>query len=247
MSFKSKVLYTLIILGLLNIHLGVGAAPADSGKIVKLLSIGVSELTKKHLVMQIKATGPVQYRNTVLKKIPEENIIIFYVDMPNTHSCIDGGGLVKITPFTQPSNLFVDVPVIKINVSQFRLDPSPISRVVFYLKKPIRPTITAKDNSLSFTFPITSAPERQPESPAEVKQPEAKERPAVITQVKPVFESKVTKLRIISDKQLNFKHVVSGEVPPNAGIEAILELDFVNATSSLRRRFPSSEKALFER
>lgn len=246
MTFKSKVLCTLIILVLLNIHFGVGAAPTDSGRIVKLLSIRVSELTRQHLIMEIKATGPIQYRNTVLKKISEE-MIIFYVDMPNTHSCIDGGGLVKITPFTQPSNLFVDVPVIKINVAQFRLDPSPISRVVFYLKKPIEPTITAKGSSLLFTFPVAPTKERQPESPTEVKQPEAKERPAVITQVKPVFEPRVTKLRIISDKQLNFKHVVSGKKPPNADIEAILELDFVNATSNLPKEIPIQRKSIIRK
>ncbi len=272
MNFKSKVLCTLIILVLLNINFGVDTAPTDSGKIIKLLSMRVSELTEQHLIMEIKATGPVEYRNMVLKKISEE-IIIFYADMHNTHSCIDGGGLVKIIPSIS-SNLSIDVPVIKINISQFRLAPTPISRVVFYLKKPIKPEVTAKGNSLLFTFPIASthseaerqssvSQKPQPESPAEVtpvtpeqkRQPEppsteikqtevkerpteAKEEPAMITQVEPVFEAKVTKLRIISDKQLNFKQVVSEKEPPSADIEAILELDFVNATSNLPREIP---------
>ena len=63
--------------------------------------------------------------------------------------------------------------------------------------------------------------------------PPAEEKPAVITQVKTLFEPKVTKLIIISDKQLNFKQVVSEKKPPSVDVEAVLELDFVNATSNL--------------
>ena len=270
MNFKSKVLCTLIILVFLNINFGVGTAPTDSGRIIKLLSMRVSELTEQDLIMEIKATGPVEYRNMVLKKISEE-IIIFYADMHNTHSCIDGGGLVKIIPSIS-SNLSIDVPVIKINISQFRLAPTPISRVVFYLKEPVKPEVTAKGNSLLFTFPITPTQKRQPEPPAEVTpiapeqkhQPEppsteikqievkerpteVKEKPAMITQVEPVFEAKVTKLRIISDKQLNFKQVASEKEPPSADIEAILELDFVNATSNLPGEIPIQRESVIRK
>jgi type II secretory pathway component GspD/PulD (secretin) len=249
------------MLVLLNIHFGVGAA--SNGKIVKLLSIGVSEQTKEHLIMRIKATGPVQYQNAVLYEISEKTII-FYVDMPNSYNYIDSSGSVTITPPLPPSNLSVDVPVIKIKTSQFSLNPS-ISRVVFYLKKPIEPTITAENNSLLFTFPISPkeatneavrTEERQPESPvevkqiespAEVKQTEAKEKPVVITQVKLIFEPKETKLCIISDKQLNFKQVVSDKKLPDTDIEAILELDFVNATSNLSTEIPVQQKSVIRK
>jgi len=289
MNFKSKVSLTLIILVFLNIHFGVDAAPTDSD-IVKLLSIEVAERTKEHLIMEIKATGPVQYRNVVLEKISAKTII-FYADLLNTHSYIGRGGLVTITPFA-PSDSSIDVPVIKIAVSQNTLEP-PISRVVFYLKKPVEPTITAKNNSLLFTFPLTPneaiseagrketpseakrteerqprpsrdvPPEppvkvKQPETPAEVKKTavketpavitrEVKEQPAVITQVKPVFELEVTKLHIISDKQLKFKQVVSEKKSPGADIEAILELDFVNATSNLPKEIPIQRESVIRK
>jgi len=63
--------------------------------------------------------------------------------------------------------------------------------------------------------------------------PPAEEKPAVIIDVKLLVEPQITKLRIISDKQLNFKQVVSEKKPPSVDIEAVLELDFVNATSNL--------------
>ena len=220
MSFKSKILFTLIILVLLNIHFGVSAASDDSS-LVKLLSIEVSEVTEKYLTVQIMTTGIVQYQSAIYKKAPEE-IMIFYVDIPNTYNYIDGGKLVKITP-SIPSHLLVDAPVMQINVAQFSLEP-PISRVVFYLTKPIEPIITAKANSLSFIFPTIPKQKDEQESSAEVKRTDTKEGPAVITQIKPLFEPKATKLSIISDRQLNFQKVVSEKNPPNGYIEAVLEL-----------------------
>ncbi|MFQ6041548.1 MAG: secretin N-terminal domain-containing protein [Candidatus Poribacteria bacterium] len=250
MSLKTKISFTLIILVLLNIHFGASAASEDSGivndnsTIVKLLSIEVSKVTEKDLTVQIMTTGIVQYQPAFYKKA-SGRIMVFYVDISNSYNCIDSGGLVRITP-SIPSHLPVDTPVIRIDVAQFSLEP-PISRVVFFLRKPVPPTIMAKAHSLSFTFPTIPKQKDEQKSPTEVKKTDTKKGPAVIAQIKPIFEPKATKLHIISNGQLNFQKVVSEKNPPNKDIEAVLELDFTNAISNLPKEIPIHRKSFIHK
>ncbi|MBC8236575.1 type II secretion system protein GspD [bacterium] len=77
--------------------------------------------------------------------------------------------------------------------------------------------------------------------------PPAAEKPAVITNVTLLVEPQVTKVSIISDKQLNFKQVVSGKKPPSVDVESVLELDFVNATSDLSTEIPDQPKGVIRK
>lgn len=241
MNYQSRILIALIFFsGFLNIDSGmVNAFSVDqiSGdKVNKLLSLEGPEFTEQYLTVRLKATEPIKYKEAILYKAGRRTPLVAFVDMPDTLSLIRWGSLIQRN-VVAPPNLSIDFPVTKVRLAQFRFHP-PISRIVFHLKKPIKPIITAEGNSLSFKFPISTAKESRSQR---------EETPAVINQIKTEHEPEVTKLRIISDKQLKFSQVVSPSVPSGVDIDAILEIDILNAISDLPKDIPIQREGVIRK
>jgi len=211
MSFKSKVLLTLIILGLLNILFGVYTASANSDEdailppVTLISPLNNSTVATKTPTFKWNRVSNADYYSLYISKPPygPSNLVF--------NSRKDYGKIYG-TLFTLPSGILKSSVEYCWNMKAHNSEGwSSFSKVRYFESKELPP---------------------------------AEEKPAVITQVKPLFGPKVTKLRVISDKQLNFKQVMSSSI---SGAGAILELGFVNTTSNLPRKIPIQREGIIQK
>ena len=122
---------TFMLLSLVCFTGRVGVAADNTGiasdETIRITSLGTPQLTDDHLIVPLKATGAIQYDEPVSREYNNGRLKLVYVDMPNTQNDIASGWTVreKMAKLIQEQ---ADLPVTRITLSQFQLDPPNLRR-----------------------------------------------------------------------------------------------------------------------
>ena len=98
----------------------------------------------KYISFELMGTQEAEYSHNMLPPVEPDGPYYFYINIKNSHTMLNRG--------KQFSKKFVSPLVTRIRVSQYTLEPTPITRVVFDVPEPIEPDIKAIKGSLLISF-----------------------------------------------------------------------------------------------
>jgi len=126
------------------------------------------EKTEEYISCELISTQEAEYSYNILPPVEQGGTYYFYINIKNSHTMLNRG--------KQFSQKFVSPLVTQVRVSQYKIEPTPIARVVFDIPKPVKPDIKVMKGSLLISFAPTKLPS---ESEVPQKEKEDKTEPPV--------------------------------------------------------------------
>ena len=108
------------------------------------------EKPQEYISFELIGTQKAEYSYNILPPEKPEGTYYFYINIKNSHTMLNRGKLF--------SKEFVSPLVTLIRITQYKLEPTPITRVVFDIPEPIKPDIKAVKDSLLISFAPTKFP-----------------------------------------------------------------------------------------
>ncbi|MCH8292462.1 type II secretion system protein GspD [Candidatus Poribacteria bacterium] len=225
MNKPPKTVFGIILLSVFCLTLRIGMAEGDDAsttpdELPLILQLGPPRLTEEYIIVPIKTTGPIHYRKPILLKSRDGIPMVVYVSMPGALNATNPNDIgnsiarLKVNEFFNPP---IDLPVSKVVLSQFRLEP-PMSRIVFYVKEEIEPVIVAEGDELLFQFPLTTRSQNEPEQITPPSLPD--QEPQITAHPEPTDESEEQTEQVDpSDGKMPF----DWEARPRANLPQIIE------------------------
>lgn len=104
----------------------------------------------EYISFELMGTQEAEYSYNMLPPVEPDGPYYFYINVKNSHTMLNRG--------QQFSKKFVSPLVKRIRVSQYKLEPTPITRVVFDVPEPINPDVKTMKGSLLISFVSGKAP-----------------------------------------------------------------------------------------